>query len=189
MSHLPSVQHPAIQKWLSTLSVKKNVCSILCKIEFWPFFSLVWVRNTCGCPGVSRGTCPKRLKLTFLFRHLRHLTGKSHFSVGQWPFQLPFFETQDALDGTCEDTQIPYFMFFHCCSWHNTHVKTRENEEGKSFFRKIISLLLELVSSFLSLSLSFVTWSRWKTWPPLMLLPIRQKLSKITNGDVLNMCK
>ena len=136
-----------------TFYTEKNVCSILCKIEFWPFFSLVWVRNTCGCPGVSRGTCPKRLKLTFLFRHLRHLTGKSHFSVGQWPFQLPFFETQDALDGTCEDTQIPYFMFFHCCSWHNTHVKTRENEEGKSFFRKIISLLLELVSSFLSLSL------------------------------------
>ena len=172
-----------------TFYTEKNVCSILCKIEFWPFFSLVWVRNTCGCPGVSRGTCPKRLKLTFLFRHLRHLTGKSHFSVGQWPFQLPFFETQDALDGTCEDTQIPYFMFFHCCSWHNTHVKTRENEEGKSFFRKLISLLLELVSSFLSL-----LWHdrdgrlapRWCFYPFVKSFP---KITKDYYSDVLNMCK
>ena len=45
----------------------------------------------------------------------------------------------DVLDGTCEDTKIPYFMFFHCCCWHNTHVKTRQKEEeGKSFFRRKI---------------------------------------------------
>ena len=99
----------------------------------------------------------------------------SHFSACHWPNFWAGGQKKlkkDVVDGTCEDTQI-----YHISCFFTAAVDIVHGKKGNTVVENPWKDLKRFWDSFpvLSCISSFVTWSRWKTWPPPRLLLIRQK--------------